>query len=101
MPDLLATLALESSFRVPGLGVLAVPAASPATDQLLAYALHTALAVTLLAEGQPPLALTGTVEELTQDGQPPRRALLLDFDPGGPLPGGTRLQVGDAAAPFL
>lgn len=101
MPEFFATLTLESSFRVPGLGVLAVPTAGPAADHLLAYALHTALAVTLLVEGQPPLALTGTVEELAHDGQPPRRALLLDFDPGGPLPNGTRLRVGDVAASFL
>lgn len=97
MPEFLATLALETSFRVPGLGVLAVPAEAAA---LLAYALHTALAITLVAEGQPPLALTGTVEEMAHDGQPPRRTLLLDFDPGGPLPSGTRLQIG-AALPTL
>jgi hypothetical protein len=57
------------------------------------YALHTALALTLLVEGQPPVALTATVEELTHDNQPPRRALLLDFDPGGPLPSGTCVQL--------
>ncbi len=101
MPDPLATLALETSFRVPGLGVLAVPAAGPAAAALAAYALHTALACTLLAEGQPPLALTGTVEELTHDGQPPRRALLLDFDPGGPLPGGARLRLAAVVPPLL
>ncbi|RZK57724.1 MAG: hypothetical protein EOO59_08970 [Hymenobacter sp.] len=99
MPEPLATLVLETSFRVPGLGVLAVPAA-PGAAALLAYALHTALAITLLAEGQPPLALTGTVEELAHAGQPPRRALLLDFDPGGALPSGTRLQLA-AALPDL
>lgn len=92
MPELLATLVLESSFRVPGLGVLVVPA-TPEAMALLAYELHTALALRLLVEGQPPLALTGTVEELAHDGQPPRRALLLDFDPGGPLPSGACLQV--------
>ncbi|MGI4867019.1 MAG: hypothetical protein ACRYFZ_24090 [Janthinobacterium lividum] len=99
MPEPLTTLALETSFRVPGLGVLAVPAA-PEAEVLLAYALHTALAITLIAEGQPPLALTGTVEELAHDGQPPRRTLLLDFDPGGPLLNGTRLHIG-AALPTL
>jgi len=100
MPEPLAKLALETSFRVPGLGVLAVPAAGPAATALAAYALHTALAVTLLAIGQPAVALTGTVEELTHDGQPPRRALLLDFDPGGPLPSGTCVQV-EAVLPPL
>lgn len=93
MAEPLTTLVLETSFRVPGLGVLAVPAADPAAAGLAAYALHTALAVTLLVEGQPPAALTGTVEELAHDNQPPRRALLLDFDPGGPLPSGTQLQL--------
>lgn len=87
----LATLVVAASFRVPGLGVLAVPAAGPAAASLAAYALHTALAVSLVDESQ--LALTGTVEELTHDGQPPRRALLLDFDPGGPLPVGARLRL--------
>ena len=96
----LATFELEASFRLPGLGVLAVPTTGSAQDVLATYALHTALAVTLLAEGQPPQALTGTVEELTHDGQPPRRTLLLDFDPGGPLPGGTRLRL-DAVVPTL
>jgi hypothetical protein len=93
MPEPLAMFELETSFRVPGLGVLAVPAAGPATADLAAYALHTALALTLLVEGQTPVALTGTIEELTHDGQPPRRTLLLDFDPGGPLPSGTCLQL--------
>jgi hypothetical protein len=46
------------------------------------------------------VALTGTVEELTRDGQPARRALLLDFDPGGPLASGTRLQI-EAILPSL
>jgi hypothetical protein len=100
MPAPLATFELETSFRLPGLGVLAVPTAGPVPDMLAASPLHTALAVTLLAEGQPPQPLTGTVEELTRDGQPPRRALLLDFDPGEPLPGGTRLRL-DAELPAL
>ncbi|HET9502260.1 MAG TPA: hypothetical protein VFO93_01880 [Hymenobacter sp.] len=100
MPENLATLVVETSFRVPGLGVLVVPAAGPAATSLAAHALHTALALRLLAEGQPPLALTGTIEELTHEGQPPRRTLLLDFDPGGPLPAGTRLRL-EAVVPPL
>ena len=99
MPEPLAMFELETSFRVPGLGVLAVPA-GPAAAALAPYALHTALAVTLLVAGQPPVALTATVEELTHDDQPPHRALLLDFDPGGPLPSGTRLQL-EAVVPPL
>jgi hypothetical protein len=101
MPDPLAILELEASFRLPGLGVLAVPTAGPAATGLAAYALHTALAITLLVEGQPPQALTGTVEELTHDGQPSRRTLLLDFDPGGPLPSGARLQLEEVVPPLL
>ncbi len=100
MLELLPLLVLETSFRVPGLGMLAVPAA-PAADGLLAYALHTPVSVALLADGQPAQALTGTIEELAHDDQPPRRVLLLDFDPGGPLPSGTRLQVTDALPPLL
>ncbi len=100
MPEPLATLVLETSFRVPGLGVLVVPAA-PAAAALMAYALHTALAITLLIEGQPSLALTGTVEELAHDDQPPRRALLLDFDPGGPLSSGTHLHIEQALPSLL
>jgi len=101
MPDPLAILELEASFRLPGLGVLAVPAAGPAATGLAAYALHTALGLTLLVEGQPPQALTGTVEELTHDGQPPRRTLLLDFDPSGPLPSGARLRLEAVMPPLL
>ena len=99
MAEPLATLVLETSFRVPGLCVLAVPT-GPAAAGLAAYALHTALAVTLLVDGQPPAPLTGTIEELARADQPPRRALLLDFDPGGPLPSGTRMQL-DALLPSL
>jgi hypothetical protein len=101
MTEPLVTLVLETSFRVPGLGVLVVPAAGPAAADLAAYALHTALTLTLLAEGQPPVVLTGTIEELTHDGQPPRRALLLDFDPGGPLPIGTLLQLAAVLPPLF
>jgi hypothetical protein len=84
---------------VPGLGVLAVPA-SPAAAGLAAYALHTALAFTLRVAGQPPQSLTGTVEEIAHDGQPPHRALLLDFDPGCPLPIGASLHL-EAELPAL
>lgn len=99
MPEPLGLFVVASSFRVPGLGVLALPAA-PTPGWLATCALHTAVAVTLLAEGHSPTALTGTAEELTHDGQPPRRALLLDFDPGGPLVSGTRLQI-EAILPSL
>lgn len=100
MAELSEVFVVESSFRVPGLGVLALPSA-PAPAWLAAYPLHTALAISLLADALPPIALTGTVEELAHDGQPPRRALLLDFDPGGPLAAGTRLQASSEALPQL
>jgi hypothetical protein len=91
---------VETSFRVPGLGVLALPGA-PAPAWLTAYPLHTALAISLLADALPPTTVTGTVEELAHDGQLPRRALLLDFDPGEPLAIGTRLQASAEPLPQL
>ena len=93
MPEPGEVFVVESSFRVPGLGVLVLPAA-PRPAWLQAYALHTALPLHLLSQGQPPQLLTGTVEELAHEGEPLRRALLLDFDPGGALLAGTQLQAG-------
>jgi hypothetical protein len=98
--ELSEVFVVETSFRVPGLGVLALPNA-PSPAWLAAYPLHTALAISMLTDSLPPTALTGTVEELAHDGQPPRRVLLLDFDPGGPLLAGTRLQVSAEALPQL
>ena len=90
---------VETSFRVPGLGVLVLPA-PPAPAWLAAVPLHAALS--LEATGLLPAAtIAGTVEELARDDQPPRRALLLDFDPGGPLPAGTRLRARAAEPPAL
>lgn len=66
---------------------------SPAPKWLADYALHTALVISLLAEGQQSISLIGTVEELARDSQPAQRALLLDFAPDGLLPVGTRLQI--------
>ncbi len=80
------------SFRVPGLGLLVLPAA-PAPGWLAAPALHTTLALRLHRPGQPPLPLPATLEELSHEGQPPARALLLDADPGGPLPPSTWLEL--------
>jgi hypothetical protein len=98
--ELSEVFVVETSFRVPGLGVLALPSA-PAPAWLAAYPLHTALAIKLLADALPPTALTGTVEEVAHDGQPSRRALLLDFNPDGPLAVGTRLQVSSEVLPKL
>jgi hypothetical protein len=98
--ELSEVFVVETSFRVPGLGVLALPSA-PAPAWLAAYPLHTALAISLLADTLPPTTLTGTVEEVAHDGHIPRRALLLDFDPGGPLAVGTRLQASSEVLPEL
>lgn len=87
-----AEFVIATSFRLPGLGMLVLPA-SPTPTWLADYALHTALAITLLAEDQPPIALIGTVEELSRADQPTQRALLLDFAPSDILLAGTRLKV--------
>lgn len=76
---------VSRSLRLPGLGLLVLPAA-PAPAWLAGADLHTPLALQLHRPGQPPLALTATIEELTTSGEPPTRALLLDADPGGALP---------------
>ncbi len=86
------TFIIARSFRVPGLGLLVLPAA-PAPAWLATPPLHTALALCLHRPGQPPLPLPATLEELAHDDQPPARALLLDADPGGPLPAGAWLAL--------
>lgn len=76
-------LVVHSSFRVPGLGLLVLPA-TPAPAWLAGPALHTAVQVRLHSPGQPALLLPATIEELAHDDQPPARALLLDADPAPP-----------------
>lgn len=90
---------IESSFRVPGLGLLVRPAA-PAPAWLASYPLHTALALALHRPGLPALGLPATVEELAHDEQPPTRVLLLDADPG-PLPAGAWLTLEAVPPPEL
>ncbi len=85
---------VATSLRVPGLGLLVVPA-GPAPAWLAAHPLHTALGLRLHRAGQPPLLLPATIEELARDEQPPARALLLDAAPFGPLPAGTWLEITD------
>jgi hypothetical protein len=82
---------IGQSFRVPGLGLLVLPAA-PGPDWLASPALHTALALRLHRPGQPPLALPATIEELSRAPELPTRALLLDADPGE-LPTGAWLAL--------
>ena len=88
MPEPLTPFVVESSFRLPGLGLLVLPIA-PEPSWLATYELHTALALMLSGTQAP---IIGTVEEVANDSQL-RRALLLDFDPGTSLPAGTCLQA--------
>lgn len=74
-----SSFVVRTSLRVPGLGILALPAA-PLPDWLVAAELFTPLALRLHRPGQPPLALRATVEEVSQAPLPPARALLLDAD---------------------
>ena len=83
---------VHRSFRVPGLGLLVLPA-GPAPAWLAAHPLHTALALRLHRAGQPPLPLPGTIEEVAAADELPARALLLDADPGGLPPVGTWLEL--------
>ena len=90
-PPTAAAFVVRSSLRVPGLGLLLLPA-PPAPAWLATPALHTALQVRLHSPGQPALLLPATIEEVAHDEQPPARALLLDADPGPP-PTGTWLEL--------
>ena len=84
------------SLRVPGLGLLVLPAA-PAPAWLAVHPLHTALALRLHRPGQLPLPLPATIEEVAAEGQLPTRALLLDADPGE-LGAGAWLELVDVPA---
>lgn len=75
---------VRASFRVPGLGLLVLPAL-PVPAWLATPALHTAVQVQLY--GLTTVLLSATIEELAHDGQPPTRALLLDADLGAPAAG--------------
>ena len=87
-----AYFTIARSLRVPGLGLLVLPEA-PAPVWLAAHPLHTALQLRLHRPGQPSLVVPATIEEVAHDEQPPARALLLDADPGGPLPSGSWLEL--------
>ena len=91
------TFQIATSLRVPGLGLLVLPA-PPAPAWLAAHPLHTALALVLHRPGQPPLPLEATLEELARAGHPPARALLLAADPGAPLPPGAWLALAGAVS---
>jgi hypothetical protein len=100
MPELSAPFIVETSFRLPGLGLLVIPA-SPIPAWLATYDLHTALSITILPDAQLSKTIVGTVEELTQTGQPKQRALLLDFDPDTSLAPGTCLQASELYSDLL
>jgi hypothetical protein len=86
MPPSASSFVVSHSFRLPGLGLLVVPAL-PAPAWLASPDLHTALALQLHRPDYPPLRLTATIEELNPAEGPPSPALLLDADPGVLLPG--------------
>lgn len=100
MSELSASFVVEATFLLPGLGMLVLPVA-PAPDWLATYALHTALAITLPSDTSPSQHITGTVEEISQDGQRVRRALLLDLDAATPLPISTHLKVSEIYSDLL
>lgn len=77
-----AAFAVARSFRLPGLGLLLLPAAPP-PNWLAAFPLHTALELRVHRPGEPPLPVIATIEELAHADEPPARALLLDADPAG------------------
>lgn len=92
MSEFSAPFVVEASFKLPGLGLLVLPTV-PEPSWLMAYSLHTALAVMLPPSIRYPLSVIGTIEEVSYECQPQRRALLLDFDPITPLPAGIFLQA--------
>ena len=94
MPDFSAPFVVEASFRLPGLGLLVLPAA-PEPDWLLAHSLHTALAVTMPSNIPHSSSIIGTIEEIAHEEQPQRQALLLDFDPGTSMSPGICLRISE------
>jgi hypothetical protein len=96
MPDFSAPFVVEGSVRLPGLGLLVLPA-TPTPDWLSSYALHTAVAVIIPVITTSSQPISGTIEEIARDGQLTQRALLLDFDPDTTLATGILLQVSEAS----
>lgn len=88
------TFWVARSLRVPGLGLLVLPA-PPTPAWLAAPPLHAALRLWLHRPGYPPLALPATIEEVAPEGHPPTRALLLDADPAGELGPDARLVLAE------
>jgi hypothetical protein len=84
----LLLLRVATAWPLPGLGLLALPAAP--TPHLAAYPLHTALAVEAVGTDGARHAGTGTVEEITR-AETTQRGLLLDLGPAYDLPPGTEI----------
>ena len=90
-------LRVAATWPLPGLGLLALPDA--ATPHLLAYPLHTALAVEVVLPTGGRLVGSGTVEEIIR-GDATERGLLLDLGPEGTaLPAGTEIWLGAGGRP--
>lgn len=87
-----AAFAVARSFRVPGLGLLLVPA-PPLPNWLAAFPLHTALQLLLHRPGELESQVLATIEELAFSDQPLVRALLLDANPPGPVTSQAWLQL--------
>jgi hypothetical protein len=100
MSEFSVPFVVENSFRLPGLGLLVLPVV-PAPSWLAGYDLHAALAITLPSSTQSSQFITGTVEEIAQDGQLKRRALLLDIDSDISIVSGTYLQADEIHSDFL
>jgi hypothetical protein len=83
MPASLLLLRVATTWAVPGLGLLALPAGP--TPNLRSYDLHTALAVVAIAPDGTRYEAAATVEEVTSDDAAGTtvRGLLLDF--GSPV----------------
>ena len=96
MSDFSAPFVVKGSVRLPGLGLLVLPAA-PIPDWLASYDLHTAVAVIIPILTTSSKPISGTIEEVARDGQLMQRALLLDFDPDTTLATGILLQVSEAS----
>lgn len=94
MPVLL--LHVATTWPLPGLGLLALPAGP--TPNLGSYALHTALAVEAVGADGERHAAIATVEEVTRPNEPnlPARGLLLDFGKALELLPGTAVWLSES-----
>lgn len=99
MSELADPFVVETTFQLPGLGVLVLPA-TPVPSWLAAYPLHTALII-ILPASIAPQPINGTVEEISQQGQPIRQALLLDLGANISLLAGTHLQTIESSSNLI